>query len=34
MKIVDTMHKDLATTAEYLDLIGKDVLEDFNKINW
>lgn len=27
-------HKDLATTAEYLDLIGKDVIEDFKKVEW
>jgi len=27
-------HSDLATTAVYLDLIGKDIIEDFNKVAW
>jgi len=27
-------HKDLSTTAEYLDLIGKDIMYDFRKVNW
>jgi site-specific recombinase XerD len=27
-------HKDLATTTEYLDLIGKDIMEDFIRIEW
>ena len=27
-------HNDLATTAVYLDLIGKDVIEDFKKVEW
>ena len=27
-------HSDLATTAIYLDLIGKDVMEDYLKIEW
>jgi len=27
-------HKDLATTAEYLDLIGKDIMDDFKKVDW
>ena len=27
-------HKDLATTAEYLDLIGKDVMADFKKVHF
>ena len=27
-------HNDLATTAVYLDLIGKDIVEDFRKIEW
>jgi len=27
-------HSDLATTAVYLDLIGKDVKEDYQKVEW
>ena len=27
-------HSDLATTAVYLDLIGKDIVEDYQKIEW
>ena len=27
-------HSDLATTAVYLDLVGKDVMDDFEKVNW
>ncbi|EMR74902.1 site-specific recombinase XerD [Thermoplasmatales archaeon SCGC AB-540-F20] len=27
-------HKDLATTAEYLDLVGRDVMEEFEKVEW
>jgi site-specific recombinase XerD len=27
-------HADLNTTAVYLDLIGKDIITDFNKIEW
>jgi len=27
-------HSDLNTTAVYLDLIGKDIKEDYNKIEW
>lgn len=27
-------HRDLATTAEYLDLIGEDVMDEFEKIQW
>jgi len=27
-------HSDLATTAVYLDLVGKDVLDDFKKVDW
>jgi site-specific recombinase XerD len=27
-------HNDLATTAVYLDLIAKDIKEDYQKIEW
>ncbi len=27
-------HNDLATTAVYLDLIAKDIKEDYNKVEW
>lgn len=27
-------HSDLNTTAVYLDLIGEDIINDFNKIEW
>ncbi len=27
-------HKDLATTAVYLDLIEEDVIEEFQKVEW
>jgi len=27
-------HNDLATTAEYLDLIGEDIKEDYRKVKW
>jgi len=27
-------HSDLATTAVYLDLVGKDVIDDFKKVEW
>lgn len=27
-------HNDLATTAVYLDLIAKDIKEDYQKIQW
>jgi site-specific recombinase XerD len=27
-------HSDLATTAVYLDLVGKDVMDDFKKVDW
>lgn len=27
-------HSDLSTTAVYLDLTGKDVIEDFEKVEW
>ena len=27
-------HSDLNTTAEYLDLIGDDIKEDYNKVEW
>jgi len=27
-------HNDLATTAVYLDLIAKDIKEDYSKVNW
>jgi len=27
-------HRDLATTAEYLDLIGEDVMDEFGKVEW
>jgi integrase/recombinase XerD len=27
-------HSDLATTAVYLDLIGKDIKDEYNKVEW
>ena len=27
-------HSDLATTAVYLDLVGKDIMDDFGKVEW
>jgi site-specific recombinase XerD len=27
-------HTDLNTTAIYLELIGKDIKEEYNKIEW
>jgi len=27
-------HSDLNTTAVYLDLVGKDIITDFEKVEW
>jgi len=27
-------HRDLATTAIYLDLVGDDIMNEFQKVEW